>query len=98
MLYSSRNCDNDIPGWNWIRLTAMTSGLIHAYELSLGKLIAELGAYSSHLKRYFQHRQLRRSPILLYTMSFASAAESFVDISMGSPAQLRTNCNQDQQE
>jgi hypothetical protein len=29
--YSTRNCDNDIPGWNWIRFIGMESCLVHVY-------------------------------------------------------------------
>jgi hypothetical protein len=42
--YSSRNFDNDIPGWNWIRFIAMAFRPVYAYQLGLGKTVAELGA------------------------------------------------------
>jgi hypothetical protein len=45
--YSSRNCDNDIPGRNQIRFIAMTPVQGRAYQPSLGKLVAELGASST---------------------------------------------------
>ena len=30
--YSSRNCDNDIPRWDWMRLIGMESRLVRVYQ------------------------------------------------------------------